>query len=167
MANKYYFINNYSSQPKLTDRQKELNFYREQKAYKSMVKDRFYSSTSSALGGLKLIILFPLLLSLISILQGTPRIPTFTSLLEGLSEFDVIPTLPFLNFTTYDLGSWTISIGSSEGLFGAQITLLSFNWLRDFVYYILQVFNVLVFIVNGLVNVVNFVIFFAKWIFLG
>lgn len=132
-----------------TARQKELDTYSENRRYKKMISEQRAERVSGALGGVKILILFMVIMVLVSALQGNLKLPTFRGLLEGLSNFDVIPSIPFVDFSMLSLGDWGV-----------------FNFIRDVISFGLSTVNILVFVFNGLVSIVNFVIFFVRWIFL-
>ena len=82
--------------------------------------------------------------------RGSEQIPTFTSLLEWFSGFSA-PEIPFITMeTAASLGDWTAA----------------FNWLRDIVYFSIQIVNVLVFLCNGIIIAIGYIVHFCQWLFM-
>ena len=111
----------------------------------------FVSSTisSSMFVGIFKYFLFIILLSVIlKYLQGNSTIPTFTSLLSTLQEIPDI-SIPFLNFQATVLGDWGI-----------------LNPLRDFFGSLISLIDVVIFFFNGIINVIFYISFIFKWLFL-
>ena len=81
--------------------------------------------------------------------RGSDGVPTFTGLLEWFSGFSA-PEIPFINATSVVLGDWGI-----------------FNWLRDFISFFVGLLNIILFLVNGLLSLMFYVIHFFSWLFLG
>lgn len=87
-----------------------------------------------------------LLVLLIRVMNGS-SIPTFTSFLELLSSAPTVK-VPFLSTVGTALGDWGV-----------------FNFLRDFIAFFNNIVNVLVFLFNGLANLVVYVVWFVRWLF--
>lgn len=81
--------------------------------------------------------------------RGVDDMPTFGGLLNWFSGFSA-PEIPFINATSVVLGDWGI-----------------FNWLRDFISFFVGLLNVILFLVNGLLSLMFYVIHFMRWFFLG
>lgn len=82
--------------------------------------------------------------------RGSEQMPTFTSLLEWFSGFSA-PEIPFITMeTAASLGDWTAA----------------FNWLRDIVYFSIQIVNVLVFLCNGIIIAIGYIVHFCQWLFM-
>lgn len=96
---------------------------------------------------LGLIFVVLILAVLIRRFNNSDDIPTFTSLLEFLSNIKTFE-IPFLSFSPVSFGDWGI-----------------FNFLRDFIASISQIVNVGVFICNGLVVLIQYIIVFCQWLF--
>lgn len=94
-----------------------------------------------------IILCFMLIIMIIRITQGNQP-PTFTGLLEKLSTAPV-PTIPFIN-------SSSITIGNGGALFG---------WLTDFLRLFVDMFNVSIFLINGLMSILTYVLWLLQWIF--
>lgn len=75
-------------------------------------------------------------------------VPTFSGLLEFFTTIEP-PTIPFLTYTSTQLGDW-----------GA------FNFLREVVVALQSIVNVLSFVFNGLFTLVTYVVIFFQWLFL-
>ena len=97
-------------------------------------------------------IIFTLLLValLFARFRGSEQTPTFTSLLEWFSGFKA-PEIPFIAMeTAAGLGDWTAA----------------FNWLRDIIYFGIQIINVLVFLCNGIIIAIGYIVHFCQWLFM-
>lgn len=96
-------------------------------------------------------IIFTLLLValLFARFRNSEQIPTFTSLLEWFSGFKA-PEIPFITLEIANLGDWTIA----------------FNWLRDIIYFGIQIINVLVFLCNGIIIAIGYIVHFCQWLFM-
>lgn len=82
--------------------------------------------------------------------RNSDNIPTFTSLLEWFSGFNA-PEIPFIAVENVaNLGDWSVA----------------FNWLRDIIYFSIQIVNVLVFMANGIIIVIGYVVHFCQWLFM-
>lgn len=105
------------------------------------------TNTISILGIVLILLTVALLFSKFRNSESTP---TFTSLLQWFSGFEA-PEIPFITLqNALSLGDWTIA----------------FNWLRDIIYFLAQVINVVVFIANGLIIAVVYIVHFCQWLFL-
>lgn len=79
---------------------------------------------------------------------GNNTIPTFTSFLEMLTSIKT-PTIPFSDF------SFT-TIASDWGIF---------NGFKSFLNMFVSLFNVLIFLANGLMTLGSYIYFFVRWLF--
>lgn len=79
---------------------------------------------------------------------GSKSIPTFTSFLELLTTVKT-PSIPFSDF------SFT-AIASDGGIF---------DFLKNFLNMFVALFNVIVFLANGLMSLGSYVYFFVRWLF--
>lgn len=121
---------------------------------KNKARDTTYERETDKVKGLPVSILgivFTLLVValLFARFRENEQIPTFTSLLEWFSGFES-PEIPFITLELANLGDWTPA----------------FNWLRDIVYYSIQIVNILVFLCNGLIIAVVYIVHFCRWLFL-
>lgn len=81
--------------------------------------------------------------------MGNSNIPTFSSFLEMLTTVKT-PEVPFVSF------SFT-SITASWGVF---------DFLKDFLNLFVDAFNVILFLINGLISLASYVMFFCRWLFM-
>ena len=122
---------------------------------KNKARDTTYERTTNVKRGLPVGILgivFTLLIvaMLFARFRGSEQTPTFTSLLEWFSGFNA-PEIPFITLeSATNLGDWTIA----------------FNWLRDIIYFSIQIVNVLVFLANGLIIAIGYIVHFCQWLFM-
>lgn len=118
---------------------------------RSKIYERRVSSEKVSSGvprGIFTIIICVLLIAmLIRKLTGNNAVPTFTSFLEFLSLVDV-PTIPFINFSSVSLGDWGF-----------------FNFLRDFFNIFVDLGNVVLFLINGMWSVINYIMVLFRWLF--
>lgn len=97
---------------------------------------------------LGLIFVVLILAVLIRRFNNSDDIPTFTSLLEFLSNIKTVE-IPFLKFNPVtDLGDWGL-----------------FNFLRDFIASVSQIVNVGVFMCNGIIALIQYIVVFCQWLF--
>lgn len=111
---------------------------------------RTFSSASAGNFILKIIgFIIILLLSVyvINVARGGATPKTFTSFLEMITNSPTVE-VPFLNLPSTALGDW-----------GA------FNFLRSFIMLMIQSVNIFIFLLNGIINFVQYVVYFAQWIF--
>ncbi len=104
-------------------------------------------SSGVPLGIFSLVVCVFLVAVLIRKFTGNNIIPTFTSFLEFLTNIET-PTIPFLNVTPVSLGDWGV-----------------FNFLRDFIIIFVDLGNVILFFINGIWIVINYVLVFFRWLF--
>lgn len=124
--------------------EKGYNFpTKEDRARSSVVRERAKMGFSL----LSLVVCVLLVAVLIRKFTGNNTLPTFTSFLEFLTNIDT-PTIPFLNVTPVSLGDW-----------GA------FNFLRDFIIIFVDLGNVILFLINGIWIIINYVLVFFRWLF--
>lgn len=122
---------------------------------RNKARDTTYERETDKVRGLPVSILgivFTLLIVaiLFAKFRGSEQIPTFTSLLEWFSGFNA-PEIPFITMeTAASLGDWTAA----------------FNWLRDIVYFSIQIINVLVFLCNGIIIAIGYIVHFCQWLFM-
>lgn len=116
---------------------------KEERARNSVVRER--AKTGFSL--LSLVVCVLLVAMLIRKFTGNNTVPTFTSFLEFLTNIDT-PTIPFLNVTPVSLGDWGV-----------------FNFLRDFIIIFVDLGNVILFLVNGMWIIINYVFVFFRWLF--
>ena len=76
-------------------------------------------------------------------------LPTFSSLFEKLSTADK-SSIPFIDSVYVVLGDWGV-----------------FNFLKSFVSFFIDIFNVLIFVFNGLLSVIKYITWFITWLFIG
>ena len=97
---------------------------------------------------LSLVVCVLLVAMLIRKFTGNNTVPSFTSLLEFLSSVKA-PTIPFLKgFSLSPLDEWAIMDG-----------------LRVFLNSFVDLFNVVIFIFNGILSVITYVVIFFQWLF--
>lgn len=96
---------------------------------------------------LGLIFVVLILAVLIRRFNNSEDIPTFTSLLEFLSNIKSFE-IPFTHFELFNLPDWGI-----------------FNFLRDFIMVIGQIVNVGIFICNGIIALIQYIVVFCQWLF--
>lgn len=102
------------------------------------------------IGILSIVFILLIVALLFTRFRGSEQTPTFTSLLEWFSGFEA-PEIPFLEVeSVQSLGDWTIA----------------FNWLRDIVYFSIQIVNVLVFLCNGIIIAIGYIVHFCQWLFI-
>ena len=77
------------------------------------------------------------------------NVPSLTNLLDYLTTINPVD-IGFINDSVIVLGDWGI-----------------FNFLRDFVSFFIQIINVIIFIFNGLINIVLYAYSVLRWIFLA
>ena len=80
-------------------------------------------------------------------LSGLEDMPTFAGFLEMITNVPEV-AIPFQVFNQTTLGDWGV-----------------FNFLRDFISILLQLVNVAIFLVNGVVSVITYVVYFFQWLF--
>lgn len=129
---------------------KKVEFEQRVTEYNKQNKERsqavqYYSSAFTKVLGVVFCIM--LIIMIIRITQGNQP-PTFTGLLEKLSTAPV-PTIPFIN-------SSSITIGNGGTLFG---------WLTDFLRLFVDMFNVIIFLINGFMSILTYVLWLLQWIF--
>lgn len=78
---------------------------------------------------------------------GNNNTPTFTSFLDMLTNVKT-PSIPFVNFSFTVLGDWGV-----------------FNFLRDFLNVFVDLFNVILFLVNGIISLFQYVTSFITWLY--
>ena len=115
------------------------------KEVKNKARDTTYERETDKARGLPISILGIVFILLIVALlfarfRGNEQAPTFTSLLEWFSGFKA-PEIPFITLEIANLGDWTIA----------------FNWLRDIIYFGIQIINVLVFLCNGIIIAIGYI----------
>lgn len=102
------------------------------------------------IGILGIIFILLIVAMLFARFRGSEQMPIFTSLLEWFSGFQA-PEIPFIAMETVEsLGDWTPV----------------FNWLRDIVYFSIQIINVLVFLCNGIIIAIGYIVHFCQWLFM-
>lgn len=112
-------------------------------------------STRAGVGGLRLvltIVFFILLVSMLTrMLTGSDSIPTFAGFLNYLQDAPEVQ-IPYINFSEVELSTedWGI-----------------FEFLRRTIVFFLQSLNITVFLINGLMSVVTYIVFVFKWLFLA
>lgn len=97
---------------------------------------------------LGIIIVLMLLATLIRKLNGSDVTPTFTSFLELFSNVPEV-AIPFQDFSAVNFGDWGV-----------------FNFLRDFISMLAEIVNVLIFLFNGIISVITYVVYFFRWLFM-
>lgn len=108
------------------------------------------NNKGARIGILSIILIILLVAMLFAKFRGSEQVPTFTSLLEWFSGFNA-PEIPFITMeTAASLGDWTPA----------------FNWLRDIVYFSIQIVNVLVFLCNGIIIAIGYIVHFCQWLFM-
>ena len=78
---------------------------------------------------------------------GNSNTPTFTSFLDMLTNVKT-PSIPFVNYSFSALGDWGV-----------------FNFLRDFLNVFVDLFNVILFLVNGIMSLFQYVVSFLGWLY--
>lgn len=113
-------------------------------------KDVFYDPEVKSVPTARILSLVFLILLAVMIFRkftGNNNIPTFTSFLEMLTNIET-PTIPFVNYSFTSLGDWGV-----------------FNWLRDFLNVFVDLFNVILFLVNGIISLFQYVTNFIMWLY--
>lgn len=124
----------------------ERSNYNREKSVNSKYRAHKMQSTGNILS----IVLGVILMAcMIRVMSGTGNLPTFSSLLAVLTEVPTVQ-IPFLSTVITNLGDWGI-----------------FNFLRDFFQTILSVLDVFIFLINGFINIMLYVVYFMRWIFIG
>ena len=116
---------------------------REDRVRASAVRER----AKTGLSLLSLVVCVLLVAMLIRKFTGNNTVPTFTSFLEFLTNINT-PTIPFLNVAPVSLGDW-----------GA------FNFIRDSILIFVDLGNVILFLINGIWIIINYVLVFFRWLF--
>lgn len=98
-------------------------------------------------GIFSLVVCVLLVAVLIRKFTGNNTVPTFTSFLEFLTNIDT-PTIPFLDVTRVSFPDWGV-----------------FNFLRDFFIFFVDLGNVILFLINGIWIVINYVLVLFRWLF--
>lgn len=80
--------------------------------------------------------------------QGTATPKTFTSFLEYFTTNTPDIQIPFITVPSLQIADWGV-----------------FNAIREFVLLNIKLFNVLIFVVNGLINLVSYIALVFQWIF--
>ena len=95
------------------------------------------------------IVIVMLILALVIQKQVHPdnNAPTFTSFMYMLQDMPTV-SIPFISIPNSELGDWGL-----------------FNFLRDFFYLLIQVVNVGIFLINGVISICTFVVYFVGWLF--
>lgn len=88
-----------------------------------------------------------IIVSVARILNGNGVIPSFYSLLLKATEISSAP-IPFLSITSTMLGDWGV-----------------FNFLREFLSVLLGSVDIIIFLLNGLITLANYVIIVVSWVF--
>lgn len=97
---------------------------------------------------LSFILVALLITTLIRLSFGTYSIPTFTDLLETLSNVPSVE-IPFTNFEFS-----TVDVDSSF-----------FQFLLEIANMVTRLLDVVIFILNGIIQIITYVVYFFKWIF--
>lgn len=159
-SNKSYYITNnntYTYTPPQKEKTKiDVRFEKLQQKNKQRAINRDnFSSVGSVI---KIVFLFIILAYVLSLVRGNAHLPTFTSLLEYLStSFETIPTVPFTNFNLTNMSPWVVDLG--------VLGTLSFTWLQYPFIVIMRIVDVLIFLINGIISVINFIITLFSWLF--
>lgn len=121
--------------------------YRDKRSSRQKFRDRTATST----GILGIVFAIILIAVLIRIFTGSTNIPTFTGFLEMLQDVPNVQ-IPFLSTVTTNIlvEPWAILDG-----------------LRVFLRTILNVVDVVIFLINGLLSVATYVVYFFRWLFIG
>lgn len=122
---------------------------RQIKAEKSAIRSERSQNFKTAGGILGIVLAILLLVAIIRTIQGGSNIPSFTGFLQMLTDVPTV-TIPFIDYTPITLGDWGL-----------------FNFLRDFVATLAGITNFLIFLVNGCLNIVQYIVYFFRWIFVG
>lgn len=80
--------------------------------------------------------------------QGTATPKTFTSFLEYFTTNTSDIQIPFITVPSLQIADWGV-----------------FNAIREFILLQIKLFNVLIFVVNGVINLVSYITFVFQWIF--
>lgn len=113
-------------------------------------KDVFYDREVKSVPTARILSLVFLILLAVMIFRkftGNNNTPTFTSFLDMLTNIET-PTIPFVNYSFTTLGDWGV-----------------FNWLRDFLNVFVDLFNVILFLVNGIISLFQYVTNFILWLY--
>lgn len=88
-----------------------------------------------------------IIVSVVRTLNGNGVIPSFYSLLLKSTDIPVA-SIPFLNITSTTLGDWGV-----------------FNFFREFLSVLLGSVDIIIFLLNGLITLSNYVIIVVSWVF--
>lgn len=120
-------------------------------AFKQATRNRhkFYYNRGLKLGAVFGLLIILCIASFILQQQSNPNATplTFTALLKSLENVPSV-SIPFINVGMIQLGDWGL-----------------FNFLRDFIKLLIQIPNVLIFLINGVMNLVSYVIYFMSLLF--
>lgn len=131
-----------------TNRSERKQNIKEKFEYKNAVRS-LRSYRFGILGSILSIFLVALMfVSFIRISTGISSIPMFTELLESLSQVPPVE-IPFINFqfSTVDVDSWF------------------FQSLLEIANMVTRLLDVIIFLLNGIIQVITYVVYFFKWIF--